>query len=421
MTTLTPVAAIFEFLVVGAGPAALCAIARLIASEADPKRIAWVDPQFGVGAFGTSLSAGSSVPGNTDVTSYMRVIKGIADTIPSCRIPEEVWEGFVIAPLERIASDKTCPIQVAAEPFRYISDRLASHVTQIRDTVASIDGPSSADNGRLYSAVLTGSGETLRSRRVVLVTGSEPRTLPLEGLTSVDPNTAFIRSELEALVAKEKEKSSGDNNESRPLRFAVVGSSHSAALAVMNIVRAGVPVVQFMNKPYKFASKQIAADGTPYTQYDNTGLKGDVAAFTREMLNQKEQAVGPDSHACEVGAASLLWTCRIGNGVIEPSQIADCTHSVVCIGYRHSSTLAINKHPLSSYSHDPSTSAILPLNNNGGQDDGSTSGLFGIGIAFPKRVVSPSGEEEFAVGVGKFWSTVDDRLVEFWKKSTPQV
>ena len=59
--------------IIGAGPAALAAIPQLLNSGVAGADIVWIDPQFKVGDFGSILSVGSSVPGNTSVENYQKV------------------------------------------------------------------------------------------------------------------------------------------------------------------------------------------------------------------------------------------------------------------------------------------------------------------------------------------------------------
>ena len=52
----------------------------------------------------------------------------------------------------------------------------------------------------------------------------------------------------------------------------------------MNLIKAGVKVTQFMNKDYRFAAVIHDNKGIKRTVYDNTGLKGKVAEWTRYLL-----------------------------------------------------------------------------------------------------------------------------------------
>ena len=50
----------FEWTVIGAGPAGMAAVGRLIDAGVNSKRIAWIDPHFTVGDFGTKWRGVSS-------------------------------------------------------------------------------------------------------------------------------------------------------------------------------------------------------------------------------------------------------------------------------------------------------------------------------------------------------------------------
>ena len=43
----------FDWAVIGAGPAGIAAIGKLLDAGIEPQRIAWIDPTFAVGDFGT--------------------------------------------------------------------------------------------------------------------------------------------------------------------------------------------------------------------------------------------------------------------------------------------------------------------------------------------------------------------------------
>lgn len=374
-----------EFVVVGAGPAGVCAIAKLYASNIPGDQLVWIDPAFQVGDFGTKLSVGTAVPGNTTVESYQRVNHGIYSLIPTCAPTDEISNNFE---LNSIAAESTCALNIATKPLQHITDKLRQLVTSIQGTVINIQEM----NDWLQIAVKNTDGtiKQLSAKRVILATGAIPKTLALpDHVSAIDPNIAFIESEL-ALYLKE-------NPEVK--QVAVVGSSHSAALAVMHLLQAGKQVMQFMNKEYKFAAPAIAADGTRYTQFDNTGLKGKVAAFTRQLLSNTDMQKN--------------WQCHIGENInaLIREHLPKCTHAVVCIGYAANSTLHINGLPLSKFKHDKHTTQIMTA------DGKPVSGLFGIGVAFPPEVKAISGEIEAAVGVGKFWTYINDKVLKQWELS----
>ena len=64
--------------------------------------------------------------------------------------------------------------------------------------------------------------------------------------------------------------------------------------------------------------------------------------------------------------------------------------------------------PLSQYQHNNKTTGFE-----------NVPGIIGIGVAFPPLVKAISGEIEYAVGVGKFWTTASNPAVlEFWRTNT---
>lgn len=54
----------FDWAVIGAGPAGIAAVGKLLDAGVAPKRLAWIDPAFAVGDFGTKWR---NVSSNTKV------------------------------------------------------------------------------------------------------------------------------------------------------------------------------------------------------------------------------------------------------------------------------------------------------------------------------------------------------------------
>ena len=372
-----------EYVVIGSGPAAICAVAKLYGSGVAGNKIIWVDPQFKVGDFGTKLSIGSSVPGNTTVESYQKVNNAIYTLIPACAPTVKEITQFEMTSL---ASDTTCSLRVAAQPLQYITNNLRMLVHSVEGTVSAID--ETKDGIRLDIKSTDSTTRCALAKRVILAVGAEPRTMQLPNhVTKIDPNVTFIESELKRYL-----------NENPNIKtVAVIGSSHSAALATMHLLQAGIAVKQFMNKEYKFATPTTTSDGTRYTQFDNTGLKGKVARFTHQLLNDKRM--------------HEKWECHIGENVdaLLATHLSGCTHAVACIGYKPTSSLQINGLPLTEFKHDRHSTQMQRA------DGKPVSGMFGIGVAFPPEVKAISGEVEAAVGVGKFWACINDKIFLEWK------
>lgn len=367
---------IAEYVIVGAGPAAICAVAKLVGTGLNASQIIWVDPEFACGDFGTVLSVGSSVPGNTKVADYNKVNQAIYNLLPKTAPTLAEKQAFAIT---HLATDYTCSLREATEPMQHLTHKLSAMVTSLRGKVTEI---TEVQEGLRIRTELANETVYLLSRRVILATGAKPRELNIYSGKRIHPNDVFIKSQLQAyLTANPQVK-----------KVAVFGSSHSAALAVMHLLQAGIPVIQFINKPYLFAQAATTADGAAFTLHDNTGLKGEVARFTKSLLTGEF-------------AFADKWQ-QVDSAKMD-DYLEQCTHFVEAIGYVAQDTLTINGQPLRSYTYNKHTSEIAGV-----------KGLFGIGIAFPQEKTSLSGEVELSVGYGKFWTTVnDEKIFSLWQKN----
>lgn len=367
-----------EFTIIGAGPAAICAIPALVARGVDPKKILWIDSGgFNVGAFGSTLSAGSSLPGNTSVESYQRVNNAIYEIFADCR-PNQTFL------MDTLPKENTCYLKVAAEPIQYISNYLRNKVNTIADHVTNILETNSGL--KIIIENKDGIAEILTDK-CILAIGADPKTLKLAKIPELtfinDPNITFIESKLtEYLSANPAIK-----------HIAVIGSSHSAALATMNLLNANIKVSQFMNKPYKYAEPCIATDGTKYTKHDNTGLKGMVASFTKNLFIERHNKFKAYIESNPAKLDSLI-----------SNHISASMAVVAAIGYKTAATLKINNQSIDCYTYNHQTTEFNAI-----------KGLYGLGIAFPVQTTALDGEIEYSVGYGKFWSTVNNpRVVQAW-------
>lgn len=379
---------IVEYVIIGGGPAAICAIPNILNSGVSGDNIIWIDPQFKVGDFGTKLSKGSSVPGNTMVKGYQRVNNEIYKLIPSLKPNDDhLFE------LNHLAPNFVGSLKIAAEPMQHISDGLRKIVRSIKGCVTNIF--TSPLGLKLEIKLNHNQSIFITTQRTILATGAQPKTFKLPGkhcnITMIDPNIVFIQSELTHYL----------QNNPGIKTIAVIGSSHSAALAIMHLLQAGITVKQFMNKEYKYACPAVAPDGTEYTLYDNTGLKGDVAQFTKQLLEE----IDINSGIYHKRIIRYIGNTRADVSNLLEHNLFDCSHVVTTIGYRPSQTLLVNDLPISELIHNNTTTAFENI-----------KGLFGIGIAFPQVVKAISGKEEPAVGVEKFWNTSSNLMVlDSWR------
>src|SRR5437868_1684143 len=194
MNTLT-----VNWAVIGAGPAGIAAVGKLIDHGIDPQSIAWIDPEFKVGDFGTKWK---NVSSNTKVKLFTRFFQACHsfkyDSVPS---------HFEI---HQADPENTCLLGLAAQPLQWISDHLTSSVHAISAKVLDL---------KLFDRHwhLTLKDQHLRAKNVVVATGAEPKSLSFPDVKEIPLTTAM---DPEKLIA-----------ECQPDDVvAVFGSSHSAIL-----------------------------------------------------------------------------------------------------------------------------------------------------------------------------------------------
>jgi hypothetical protein len=256
--------------------------------------------------------------------------------------------------------------------------------------------------------------KAFRTRRLVLCTGASPISSPSSipsssNLTTIPLDTALKPS----LLAQTIDPSS-------PTTIAVVGASHSAILVLMNLYNlassSSHPNLRIKwftrHKELRYAKEM---DG--WILYDNTGLKGDVAQWARDNL---EDGVFETSPVSKV--ADKLWTPTAEPGREEgvyAAEMPGCTHLVQAIGYRRDPLPNLSSvaepgavpEPL-KIQPDSLTGRFFADGSRGGQGC-YVPGLFGAGIAFPERVTDPAGHVECAVGMWKFMKFCN-RVVPEW-------
>jgi len=158
----------------------------------------------------------------------------------------------------------------------------------------------------------------------------------------------------------------------------VFGSSHSAVLAIRNLLEAGTGrVINFSRSPLRYA-----VDYGDWILYDNTGLKGKTAEWARREMER----VPPD-RLLRVGADDLTIS----------QYLPTCTKVVYGIGFEPRRLRVEGADPTG---YDQTNGVIAP-------------GLFGCGIAFPERIRDRAGNVEFNVGLLKFAKFLD-RVVPVW-------
>lgn len=241
---------IFQWAVVGAGPAGIAALGKLLDNGIAPSQILWIDPYFKVGDFGLLWS---NVSSNTKVkyfNSFLNEIKSFGY--------EKSINDFQI---DQLNPENTCTLSDMVEPLQWISDQLANQVTIKRTSIQTM-----FLSNRVWS--LSSDTQTFCAQNVILATGSTPSSLNHPGVDTISFEVAIDKEKLENMV---------NCNET----YAVFGSSHSAIIIVRHLVELGVKkIINFYRSPCRYA-----LDMGTWTLFDNTGLKGQTATWAREHID----------------------------------------------------------------------------------------------------------------------------------------
>jgi len=240
---------VYSWAVVGAGPAGIISVGKLLDSGVAEKDILWIDPAFCVGDFGRHWG---SVNSNTKVSLFLNVLKGIHSFQYDQRPQDFKLDTMDVAGFTELKS--------VTEPLQWVSHHLKEKVVA---TVGHVNALT-VENGAWQ---LHTEADTYAAKKVILAIGSEPKSLHYPGIDEIDLVTALTPSALKTVC------SSKDT-------VAVFGSSHSAMIIIRNLVEAGVKnIVNFYVSPFKFA---LLLDD--WILYDDTGLKGETAQWVKENI-----------------------------------------------------------------------------------------------------------------------------------------
>jgi len=240
------------------------------------------------------------------------------------------------------------------------------------------------------------TSERFDSNMLVLCTGSHPITgpLPVTGIEEIGLDPALNPPLLSTMIPKDT-----------PSTIAVIGASHSAILVLRNLYNlastshAHLRIKWFTRHPLRYAEER---DGWIFR--DNTGLKGDVALWAKENL---EEDVLPSSDVSKY--LEKVSTTREKEQDDYKKHLPTCTNVVQAIGFKK------NAVPLLKNGEKILNVEFDSLSGGFRDEKGvEVRGLYGAGIAWPNRVTDPEGNVEYAVGLGKFMAFLKD-VVPKWK------
>ncbi len=293
--------------VVGAGPAGILAVGRLLDAGVAPETIAWLDPEFLVGDFGQAWFA---VPSNTRVALFTKYLQATS-SFDYANCPKELT-------LSHLNENDTCLLGEMAKPLQWVTEKLCQQVTHQKCTVRSLQQLQGGWN-------LITTEETIFSKNVILAIGSTPKTPHYD----VPVNEITLNIALNPDLLKKTVKSNQ--------RVVVFGASHSGVLVIKNLLDAGCRVTNFYRSPLRYALFQ--AD---HVIYDNTGLKGSAAQWAKENLQGQS-------------IKNLTRHCLVDDSAEEALQF--CDHVVYATGF---TTRHLASQDLDCRKYDARTGIIAP-------------------------------------------------------------
>ena len=204
------------------------------------------------------------------------------------------------------------------------------------------------------------------------------------------------------------------------VKIALVGASHSAILVLRNLyelacsTHPGLSVKWFSRHPLRYA-----VDKGTWILRDNTGLKGETAAWARENL---EEGVWEQSDVREY-VQKIFTTPGEGEKAAYERELGGKDVDMICeaIGFEKSDLPRLVRtgpeekvgvDGIGRIEADGLTGALR-------DDYGEIKGLKGVGIAWPERVVDKEGNVESAVGLWKFMRYLK-RVVPEWARECDQ-
>lgn len=242
----------YQWLVVGAGPAGIAVVSKLLSKGVNSKEIAWVDPYFQVGDLGRLWP---SVSGNTKISLFIDFLEEL-----------EFYKTDPSIDLLQLPKDSTCLLKHVADPLLTVSQQLQKEVDSMLAEVSKLE------KGDECWHVSLNNNSVLKSKRVVLATGATPLSQK-NTLSEISLATALDKKNLAREVSRDD-------------CVVVYGASHSAIIVLKHLVDLGVDkIINVYKKPCQYAKEMNG-----HILFDNTGLKGLSAEWALENIEKNQPA-----------------------------------------------------------------------------------------------------------------------------------
>ncbi|WP_343708446.1 FAD/NAD(P)-binding protein [Mycobacterium sp.] len=271
----------YAWTVIGAGPAGIAAVGKLLDRGVADEDIAWIDPSFAAGDLGTKWR---SVSSNTKVGTFLEYLNG-AKAFRFSDAPA--------MPLTETDPEETCALALVADPLSWITDHLRERVDIFETTATGL----TLENRQWR---IETAQQDIASSNVILAVGATPKKLNYTQLQEIPLEVALDPGKLTGQPLKDA-------------TVAVFGSSHSSMIALPHLLRHPVAkIVNFYRSPVQYA---VYLDD--WILFDDTGLKGRAADWARENID----GVLPDR----------LERCLV-DGPDFDDKLAECDLAVYTVG-----------------------------------------------------------------------------------------
>lgn len=299
---------IFKWAVVGAGPAGIAAIGKLLDQGIEASHILWLDPHFNVGDLGLYWQ---NVSSNTTVELFNKFLM----ESPAFQY-HNTAKNFK---LNQLPGHDTCQLGLMVEPLQWITHHLRKKVNA---QVAKIHHITLTHN----TWRLEGDSKLYSAQNVILAMGAEPDILNYPTPNLIPFTVAIDESRLRDVV---------DINKT----YAVFGSSHSAMIIIQNLVNLDVKkIINFYRSPCRYAINM-----GDWTLFDNTGLKGQTAMWARQHID----GTLPQNLTRYTATESHINT-----------HLPTCDNVIYAVGFKRRPSLTIHDYEYNHY--DPHIGILGP-------------------------------------------------------------
>lgn len=351
---------IFDATIIGAGPSGIATMAAIIDDKERNKmeKFLWIDPKFSSGMFENY----TNVPSNTKVKLFKKYFKSF--NCFQCKL--EV--------LDHYDQDSGCDLQVINELLKQVTQNLLKLVTlSSKEIVLKIEKNKTDSTWK----IITNINNSYFSKRIFACIGSHPKQFDLNEKLSLSlldnsPSKISFPSLIPFNIAIDRDLIGKYVNDQDIV--VVYGSSHSAMLIMMNLViySNAQKIINVHTKPIIYAESN-KNDKEGIIIHDNTGLKGSVAQWAKDNLENGEIAIDDEIDN------------RLSR-TMDQNVINMATKVIIAMGFERNIIDGL------SANYDPADGTILD------EQGDRLDGIWGFGIAYP--AIDDEGAPD--VGLWKF-------------------